>query len=626
VPWRGEDHQRSASFTRRSLLISSLQVAGFGVLAGRLFQLQVLEGQYYAPLAENNRVDVQFTAPIRGRIFDRKGVLLAGNEEAFALTVIPVLTGDLSRTLNEISRIVPMTAEEIASVLEKEEKSAYRQLVIDKPLSFEQVAALNVLAPQLPGVECKTTYQRRYFKGRDFSHVVGYMGRVAEHALDDDPALRLPGMRIGKIGIELGCEEKLRGKPGRRRYEVDARGRIIRDLETRDAVQGEDIRLTIDAELQSRVMSRLSGERRAALVVMNVENGDVLSLASVPSYDSDAIARSMSQEDWKELSKAKDQPLFNRAIRGLYPPGSTLKMVTALAALEKGVIDLKEKINCSGEYQLAEQTYRCWKHHGHGRVDLHQALRESCDCYFYEAATRCGIKALSQTAEAFGLGATFDCGLPLQKKGVVPTPDWKRWAFNASWLDGETVLTGIGQGYVSATPLQLAVMTARLATGRPIAPRLVRDQGRDAARAPGLKFKEIHLSAVREAMLASVYEPGGTGHRVQIAGANFAIAGKTGTSQVRRNQDRLSNASLPWEQRDHALFTCYFPFDRPRYSVTCVVEHGGSGGKTAAPLVRDVIKDIVDYDRTAGAVPDPQPAKPKPRRSHLRSQPLTGRA
>lgn len=601
--WREDDPRRTASFTRRSLLISGCQVAGFGLLAGRLFQLQVLEGHYYAPLAENNRVTVQFSAPVRGRIFDRKGKLLAGNEESFVLTVVPSLTGDLKRALGEISTIVPLSDHRLNEILAEAKTSSYRPIVVDEGLLFEQVAALNVLAPQLPGFDCQTLYQRRYMEGQSFAHVIGYTGKVARHALDDDPAMRLPGVRIGKIGIEKGCEEKLRGKPGRRKFEVDARGRIVRELESQDAIAGQDIYLTLDKGLQARVMSRLAGERRASIVVINVENGDLLALGSVPSFDANQIAGSMTAEEWKRLSEAKDQPLFNRAIRGLYPPGSTFKMVTALAALDAGLITLDDEITCKGEFSLPDQTYRCWKHHGHGAVNLHRALRESCDTYFYDVALRCGVQRIAKAAHALGLGQDYDCGLPLQKKGVVPTPDWKRWAFNASWLDGETVLTGIGQGYVSSTPLQLAVMTARLASGREIVPCAavpLDEAGQTRSKAKPLAFKAAHLKAIRDAMLASVYEEGGTGQRVQIAGANFSIAGKTGTSQVRRKRDDIANANLPWEDRDHALFVCYFPADRPRYGVTCVVEHGGSGGKTAAPLVREVIKDIVDYDRTAG--------------------------
>lgn len=592
----------NASFSRRAMLIGAGQVAGFGLLAGRLYQLQVLEGQYYAPLADNNRISIKVLAPVRGRILDRNGIVLAGNEEQFALTVVPALTPDLSRTLKQLSEIIPLSRQRREDLLAMASaNSANRPLVISENIPFHDVAAINVLIPQLPGVETQITFRRHYPAGAAMAHITGYTGPVTERAMDDEPLLRLPGIQIGKIGVELGAEERLRGTAGRRKLEVDARGRIIRNLETRDAVAGQDLRLTIDSELQKKVMARLAGERRAALVAMQIDDGALLSVASIPSFDNNVIARRMTKRQWRQLSESDDQPMFNRAIRGLYPPGSTFKMVTALAALDTGAVDLNTKVACDGSYTLADQTYQCWKRHGHGSVDLHRALRESCDCYFYELASRCGVSALASVAQRLGFGTVFDCGLPLQKKGVVPTPDWKRWRLNASWLDGETVLAGIGQGYVSTTPLQLAVMTARLASGRQVVPCLLSAKEPSLKRFQDLEFQPKHLQAVRRGMLAAVYEAGGTGHRVQIAGANFSIAGKTGTSQVQSKATRRKSGAAGWAQRDHALFVCFFPVDQPRYAVACVVEHGGSGGKTAAPLVREVIKDIVDYDRQVSA-------------------------
>lgn len=592
------DRKPKTVFSRRALLIGGAQVAGFGVLAGRLYQLQVLEGQYYAPLADNNRISIQLLPPVRGQILDRNGVLLARNEQQFALSIVPALTGDLKNTLRRLAELVPITmAKQRELIAQAKKQGINRALIAADNLSFQQIAAINVLAPQLPGVETQTTNRRRYPAGKSMAHITGYTGEVSTHALDDDPVLRLPGMKVGMIGAELGFDERLRGSAGQRKFEVDARGRIIRNLDTRDANAGDDLKLTIETDLQNSVMSRIAGERCAALVVLDVNDGAILSLASVPTYDADRMSGKLSRQDWKELSEGKDHPMFNRATRGLYPPGSTFKMITALAALEAGTLKLNEKVRCSGRYKLADQRYNCWKRHGHGSVDLHRALRESCDTLFYDIANRTGISKISSMAHQMGLGQTYKCGLPLQKKGVIPTPDWKRWRFNASWLDGETILAGIGQGYVSATPLQLAIMTARLATGREVVPCLLKDDAEPKTRFKPLNLDPDHLRAVRSGMLASVYEPGGTGARVQIAGANFSIAGKTGTSQVRANSTRRQSNQSLWELKDHALFVCFFPVDRPRYAVACVVEHGGSGGKTAAPLVREVIKDVVDYDR-----------------------------
>lgn len=620
MAFSGDASDRSRrSFSRRLVLAGVGQVAGFSLVAGRLYQLQVLDRQYYAPLADNNRMSIQILAPVRGRILDRNGLVLASNDEKFAVSVIPGLTEDLTATLEKISEIVPLSAKHRTELQDKAVKNGRnRALIIEDDLSFAQIAALNVLAPQLPGVETQTTYRRRYPAGKAMSHIVGYTGEVSKRALDDDPLLRLPGMKIGKEGVELGLEKRLRGEAGRRRFEVDARGRIIRDLETRDAVAGDDISLTIDADLQRQVISRLSGERRAALVVMNVKDGSLLSLASVPTFDADSVVTGMTTAQWKALTTGKDHPMFNRAISGLYPPGSTFKMITALAALEAGKLDINKQLTCKGRYELADQSYNCWKRHGHGTVNLHNALRESCDIWFYEAAHRTGISKIAVAARELGLGQTFDCGLPLQKTGVIPTPDWKRWRFNASWLDGETVLAGIGQGYVSATPLQLAVMTARLATGRRIEPNLILNRKQKQKSFKLLSFDPNHLAAVREGMLASVYESGGTGRRVQIAGSNFLIAGKTGTSQVLANDNRGTGEHYRWEEKDHALFVCYFPAKQPRYAIACVIEHGGSGGKTAAPLVREVIKDVVDYDQRVSQLRTPRRAEVKDQREPAR--------
>lgn len=597
---RPSSEQDRALFARRALLVGGGQVLGFGLLAGRLYQLQVLERQYYAPLADNNRISVQTLPPVRGRILDRNGEVLAENEEHYALKILPNLNADLEETLDRISDIVPLSDDQKQGFLKSAKDNRNQAIIAADNLTFQQLAAINVLTPQLPGVVTQASYRRRYRGGTAMSHITGYVGEVSSRALDDDSVLRLPGMKIGKVGVELGREKELRGEAGRQKFEVNARGQVIRKLDTLDAVTGKDLQLTIDSELQSRVMARLSGERRAALVVMNVRDGALLSMASVPSYDADRLSHKLSEQEWQALSSGKDLPMFNRTIRGLYPPGSTFKMITALAALEAGEVALKESVSCSGQYTLADQTYNCWKRHGHGRMDLHRALKESCDTYFYEVAKRTGITKISETATALGLGQTFDCGLPLQKKGIIPTNDWKRWRLNASWLDGETVLAGIGQGYVSATPLQLAVMTARLATGRQVEPHLITGEARSKSKFTPLTFNKDHLRAVRAGMLASVYEPGGTGKAVQIAGANFSIAGKTGTSQVRANSTKTRANQSTWELRDHALFVCYFPVDHPRYAIACIVEHGGSGGKTAAPLVREVIKDVVDFDRTRG--------------------------
>ena len=586
-------------FTRRALFLGLVQAAGFAALGTRLYQLQVMDGGRYAPMAEDNRIDIKVLPPVRGRILDRAGTVLAGNDESFVLSARLVQDKELPRLLDSLKLIVLLSDEDRQLLLAKAKKAARGStLVLANDLTFEQVAAINLLAPQLPGVETETTYRRRYDHGEITGHITGYLGRVEKLALDDDPLLRLASSKVGKAGIERGLELELRGKGGNRKVEVDARGRMVRNLDETEPVNGGDVVLSIDLKLQGRVVARMLQERRAALVVIDVETGEVMAMGSTPGYDPATLTSRLDETSWKALSTGEDQPLLNRAIGGLYPPGSTFKMVTALAALESGAFKPKDQCTCQGQYELAGQTYRCWRRQGHGVVDLHRAIRESCDVYFYELAHRTGIMAIARMARKLGLGQTYDCGLPQQKRGVVPDPDWKKAQYRAGWLGGETILTGIGQGFVSATPLQLAVMVARLATGRAVTPIMQRVMpGSSPGVFPSLDIPEDMLKAVRDGMIAAVNEPGGTGSNAQLSGGGPVIAGKTGTSQVRANSSNAEDGddSL-WEHRDHALFVSYFPAGAPRYAIAAVIEHGGGGGAAAAPLVKDVIEFLLEDD------------------------------
>jgi penicillin-binding protein 2 len=390
-------------------------------------------------------------------------------------------------------------------------------------------------------------------------------------------------------------EEKLRGLSGSVKHEVDARGRIVRSLDQKEPVRGDDVVVTIDTGLQDAFMARLGKERCAAAVAIHVTTGEIVAMASVPSHDTAELTSGASQTGLAKLFQAANDPMLNRAIRGLYPPGSTFKMVTALAALEAGVIDLREKIDCQGAVELAGQVFRCWKRSGHGNCDFHKALRESCDCYFYEISRRVGIEAIAAMGRRLGLGQVYSNGLALQKPGVMPTPDWKQGKFSKGWLGGETLLAGIGQGYVLSTPMQLATMTARLATGRAVVPQLVRQEQGDAPHVyPPLGIKQPYLDAVRRAMSAVVNDEGGTGGNARLDNGP-SVAGKTGTSQVSRLSAERQG-ELPWAQRDHALFVAYVPADRPRYALSLIIEHGGGGGATAAPIAKDLMTELLARD------------------------------
>ncbi len=601
-----EEETSKRHFCRRSLIFGGVQAAAFGLIGWRLFKLQVVDTGKYIPLAEENRINLQVLAPKRGRILDRRGVPLADNEESFRATLTPALAGDVAGVLTLFRRLVPITAEEAERIVRRTRKQSRNMAtVIAADLSFEQVAQINLYAPHLPGIRTEIGWRRRYRQGPAVGHVVGYVGGIDKPSVDDDPVKRLPGMRVGKTGVEVEMEDELRGEGGAQKIEVDARGHVIRNLETVEPKAGADVTLTIDAALQRRVMERLSKERRASCVVIDVGNGEIAVMASTPGYDPADIVDAPSEEVRRRIFTSEEKPMLNRAAGGLYPPGSTFKIVTALAALQAGRATRHEHVTCGGGFDLGNRTFRCWKRSGHGEVDLHRAIKESCDVYFFEMARRLGIETLADTARLMGLGVTYDCGLP-HKTGVVPDPDWKRGQWEASWLGGDTLLTGIGQGYVLSTPLQLAVMMARVASGKSIDPTIVK-RGGAALEFATLGIEPAHLQAVREGLTAVVNEEGGTGSEAQLGDGAPLVAGKTGTSQVNRASTDAVQEALPWGERDHALFVAYVPADAPRYALATVVEHGGGGGAVAAPLARDIIEIVLEANPLAG----PQGAGPQ---------------
>jgi penicillin-binding protein 2 len=593
-----DESDRARQFSRRSLLLGATQAAGFSLVSWRLFDLQVLEARRYAPLAEENRVSLQVSAPRRGRLLDAFGRPLADNDEMFRATVTPALVRNVPGVLARVARIVPLTDDDIAKIVARAKKQS-RNLptVVATNLTFEQVAQLNLFAPSLPGIRTELAWSRRYHGGAAVAHVVGLVGAVDRFSLDDDAVLRLPEMRVGRSGAEAGFEADLRGAGGTQKIEVDARGHIVRNLETIDPVPGRDFTLAIDLDLQQAVTNRLQGERRAAAVVLDIRTGEIAVMASVPGFDAATIAEGISDADWQKLVAAEDKPLINRAVAGLYPPGSTFKLVTALAALEAGVATADERIACDGQYQYADQTYRCWQRSGHGEVSLHEAIRSSCDVFFFEMARRIGIAKLAATARRLGLGASYDVGLPEGKPGLIPDPDWKRGNLNAAWLGGETLLTGVGQGYVQTTPLELAVMTARIASGRALLPALLKeDASTPKPDFADLGFQASHLDLVRKGMVAAVNEEGGTGDRARLGDGRPLVAGKTGTSQVSSLTSETAEDGIEWAKRDHALFVAYEPAEAPRYAIATVIEHGGGGGTTAAPLARDILNLVIERD------------------------------
>jgi len=588
--------------SRRAFVLFGAQLAVAGALAWRMRQLQIEEGALYRSLAEENRINIRLLAPARGEIFDRNGHPLAVNRQNLRVHVVREQAGDLTETLDRLSRIVPLSESDRARAMrEFAQKSAFVPVTVAEHLDWTRFSQLNANAPALRGVVPDVGLTRWYPDGEAFSHVIGHVGRVSEAdiaaAEEASPLLQLPDFQIGKNGVEKVEEARLRGAAGAQRIEVNAGGRVIREIDRTDAAGGADLTLTIDRALQLYAMERM-GEESAATVVIDVTNGDILALASAPGFDPNKFVVGIGQNDWSALLNDDHRPLANKTVSGQYPPGSTFKMVVALAALEAGVMGPGEKVFCNGGYQLGNRRFHCWKRGGHGMMDCRDALKHSCDVYFYETAKRVGVDAISAMAQRLGVGARPDLPLTAIAPGLTPTREWKKAAHGESWQVGDSLNSGIGQGFVLATPLQLCLMTARLARGAAVAPRLIRAIGgveAEIAEPPPLGLRAANLALVRDGMIAVVNEQGGTARGARIYDPEAKLAGKTGTSQVRRitmaerARGVTRNADLPWNRRDHALFVAYAPADKPRYAVATVVEHGGGGSTVASPIARDVM-------------------------------------
>ncbi len=598
---RDEIREQRLKFTRRALLLGAGQLGLFGVLGWRLHHLQVVEAPKYALLAEENRIDIQLIPPPRGAVYDRLGEVLAENVDSLQVVVIPGLVEDMDETFDRLGGLIEVTAEarERAHKLAKRQSSHIPIVVADK-LSWEQFAQINVLAPGLPGIRTDVAALRRYAHGSALAHVVGYVGAANEVEAEEDPVMRMPGFRIGKSGVEKGFDKKLRGRAGNLKLEVNARGQAIRKLQTIPATRGEDLVTTIDHEIQALAMQRIAKERRAAVVALDARTGDILALASTPTFDPNTLVGGVTTAEWKALTTAEDDPMTCKATRGQYPPGSTFKMVTSLAGLEAGAITPTSRILCRGGFSFANHYWRCWRRGGHGAMDVHNGIKQSCDTFHYEVARRIGIEKLSAMGRKLGLGRSYDCGLPLIKPGVMPTPAWKLATLGHRWYAGETISCAIGQGYVLTTPLQLAVMTARIASGRQIEPRIVRPgPGERDEPAPLLEVSQENLGHIRRGMIGVVNEGGGTAGRARLPMAGVLMAGKTGTSQVSKLSVGRGSFGVKWALRDHGLFVCYAPADNPRYAVSVIVEHGGSGSRAAAPVARDVMIELIKRDPLA---------------------------
>ena len=604
------ENLRHKSFTRRTAILGAGQLTVFAVLVGRMYHLQVLESDRYKLQADDNRINVRLLPPPRGGIFDRFGTLLGGNRENYQVLVVAENTPDVEQTLAALGRLIPLDEKDLQRIRRGFAKHRpFVPVTVRENLDWREVARLQVNAPDLPGISIDVGQSREYVYGAQAAHVLGYVAIVAEEELTGEPLLSLPGFRIGKNGVEKAYEERLRGKAGTTQLEVNAVGRIRRELSREEGVPGRDVHLTIDMRLQSSMHDRIADETSASAVVIDVDRGDILAMASKPTFDPNQFAKGEFSEDmWNTLVHDPLAPMTNKAISGQYAPGSTFKIAVALAGLESGLIDPNDKTFCRGFTTLGRAKFHCWKKHGHGWVDLVEGMQKSCDIYFYNLALQIGIDRIAETANKLGLGHALGIEIPGERDGLIPTRGWKLAMTGVKWQRGETLIAGIGQGFILATPLQLAVMTARVANGGyAVKPRLIQGALEDSSvglELPSLGISEASLKLVREGMTRVTNHQRGTAFRSRIRQKGMEMAGKTGTSQVRRisKHERdtrvLKNEERPWIERDHALFVGYAPLVNPRYAVAVIVEHGGGGSKVAAPIARDLLIETQKRDPT----------------------------
>jgi penicillin-binding protein 2 len=598
------DKIREKLFNRRAAIIAGGQLALFAGLGARMYYLQVLQAERYRTLAEDNRINLRLLAPPRGYILDRFGEPIAINVQNYRIVIIREQVEDIQATLARLEKLLEAGAVDAKRVLrDAKRRRAFVPIAVAENLSWGEVSRLEVNAPNLPGVSIEVGLSRFYPLGPAVAHVIGYVASVSEKDLTGDPLLELPGFRIGKSGIERRYDAVLRGKAGNSQVEVNAFGRVIRELRREEGEPGREISLTLDIDLQSFAANRLAREQSAAAVVMDPHRGDILTMVSSPGFNPNAFGEGLSGDEWRRLVRDPHSPLSNKAIAGLYAPGSTFKIVVALAALEAGIVP-EHSSHCRGYIRLGNRRFHCWKKYGHGRVALVDAIRESCDIWFYEVALKIGVDRIAAMARKLGLGAKHEIGIAGEKSGLIPTRDWKKATLGSSWQKGETVISAIGQGYVLATPMQLAIMTSRLINGGlGVSPRLTRAKietdfsvPKPDPTFPSLGISETSRRLVMQAMDQVVNHARGTARRSRLKDPAMAMGGKTGTSQVRRismaerEGGVRKNHEKPWRERDHALFVGFAPVQAPQYVAAVIVEHGGGGSKVAAPIARDLLE------------------------------------
>ena len=632
---RNNNLDKNKTINRRLFILGTAKAGLLGLITSRLYNLQISEKKKYELLSDKNRFREWKTPPKRGVITDFYNNVIADNKRVYQVHLSLDETKDFNNSIFKLKNIINLSDDELSKIYEKKQKiKPWDTIVVSENLSWEKFSKLNLYLHEIEGAKPVLSTSRYYPYSNDLVHIVGYVGDASPDDIIKNEKIEknfVPGLKVGKIGIENSTDQILIGNYGIKRYEVNSSGKKIREISYKKETQGENLRTTIDIEAQ-KLAQKLLENKAGSICAMDIYSGEIIAMASSPTYDPNKFTYGINKKDWNEIKNNKLRPLVNKSIAGLYSPGSTIKPLVALAALEYGIINPNLKIKCKGHdhpYELYGQKYHCWKKNGHGIMSLRNAIKQSCDIYFYEVARLLGVDRLSIIAKRYGLGSkVLENIFSEEKKGLVPSTKWKKQVLEQSWYLGETVITGIGQGYIQTTPLQLCLMTAQLANGGfKIKPNIIynsnfnyeeilskiESEKNKPSKANILKDKNINfyeklyknpknIKIVLDAMYGSTNEQFGTSFRSRHVDKKYRYAGKTGTSQVRRITDKdreldLDTSEIEYKNRDHALFVAFAPYDKPKYAISVLVEHGGSGSKAAAPLANKLIKKIIDRDK-----------------------------
>ena len=594
------------SINRRMFITGSLKFFVMIGLVSRLFFLQIKENKKYLTLSDKNRIREWKLAPVRGEFHDYFGKVIAGNFESYQLHIIPEQVEDFRYVIYRIKDLLELSDREFTKILKKKnEIKSWETLIVSDNLTWKKFSKINNHLYDLNGVKPVISISRNYPYNENFTHVIGYVSQANANDVENTEVIKknfVPGLKVGKVGLEKSLEEKLIGSNDIERYEVNAYGRRISQLEFQKGEKGKTLKLTVDTKVQ-QLANELLKDKAGSICVMDIYTGSIIAMHSSPSFDPNLFVFGISQDDWQVIRNDPMKPLVNKTLQGNYSPGSTIKPIVALSALENGIINTNFTVECTGKKEMYGQTYHCWKKKGHGFVSLRNAMKQSCDTYFYEIARRLGVDKLSETAKKFGLGKeVFGDLFSIEKKGLIPNTQWKKNALGKGWLLGETMITGIGQGYIQTTPIQLCLMTAQIANGgHKIYPYIIENENKIQ---PIDKFTPLYkesknIKIIQDAMFGSTNEVMGTSYRSRIKDPKYQFAGKTGTSQVKKITERdreldLKTFEIPYEERDHALYIAFGPYKNPRYALSILVEHGGNGSTTAAPMAKKLFKLIID--------------------------------